>query len=352
MWILITLCVAALGGGALLRAKVPAGMLIGAILGACCLNLAGGSAYMYPQARVLAQTLTGAYIGCTVTRKDLRRLPGMIGPYLMVMASLLALNLCVGIFLYWATDHDLLTCLFCTAPGGLSDMPLIAADMGADGSMVAVMQLIRTLFGMGCLPKMILLSDRLMAGGQTRAGCERAEPHEKDKKKGSATLRGFLPVFCVTLPAGVMGKLSGIPAGTFSAALLVSAALSLSKNRGVRMPLWLRRVAQVISGCCIGCAISREQLLQMRFLLAPAIVMCVGYGLCCVGMGIVIARIFHMDVLESMLALSPVAPSEMAFIAADMGIESANLVVLQLYRFVGVLLIFPHIFTLVLRLVA
>ena len=49
----------------------------GAIVGAVILNLLSGEAYIYPQARTLAQILTGAYIGGTVSKQDIRRLPGV-----------------------------------------------------------------------------------------------------------------------------------------------------------------------------------------------------------------------------------------------------------------------------------
>ena len=49
----------------------------GAIVGAVILNLLSGEAYIYPQARTLAQVLTGAYIGGTVSKQDIRRLPGV-----------------------------------------------------------------------------------------------------------------------------------------------------------------------------------------------------------------------------------------------------------------------------------
>lgn len=152
MWMLLTLA-AALGTGLLVyKLKVPGGMLVGAILGAALLNIVTGQAFIYSQTRVLAQALTGAYIGCIMTREDVRRLPGLIRPYLFVLASLFGLNLGMAAVLFFVTDLDLLTCLFCAAPGGMSDTPLIAMDMGADGSVVAVMQFVRMIFGMGCLP--------------------------------------------------------------------------------------------------------------------------------------------------------------------------------------------------------
>lgn len=345
MWMLLTVA-AALGMGLLLfKCKAPGGMLVGAIIGAAALNITTGQAFIYPQTRVAAQAMTGAYIGCMMTREDVRRLPRLIRPYLMVLASLLALNLGMAAIFFWTTDLDLLTCLFCAAPGGMSDTPLIAMDMGADSSVVAVMQFVRLLFGMGCLPTVIMLSDRLIEP-------EAAKELEEHAVQGRAAvkvkpgLRGFLPTMCAAVAAAALGKRSGIPAGAMSAALIVTAALKLS-GRCPGMPIWLRRAAQVISGCCIGSVITREQIIAMKQLALPAAALCLGYMVCCVGMGIVVSRLFRIPLREAMLTLSPAGATEMALIAADLGVESTDLVVLQICRLVGVMLIFPQIFNLI-----
>ena len=348
IWMAATVLVSAAGGLFLLRCRVPGGMLVGAVLGVAVLNLITQKAFLYPETRVAAQALTGAYIGCMITREDVARLPRLLLPYLVVMGSFLALNLLMAGFMYWITDFDLLTCLFCAAPGGISDTPLIALDMGADGSIVAVMQFIRMLFGMGCLPTIILLSDRLIEPETARAMEEEAKQHHQTGGKRPAhTLRGFLPTFCAALAAAALGRLSGIPAGALSAVLVVSAALKLT-DRCPGMPMWLRRVAQVISGCCIGSGITRAQMLQMRQLAIPAVVLCLGYITCCIGVGLLLSRLFRMQLREAMLTLSPAGASEMALIAEDLGIaNTANLTVLQICRLVGVLVFFPQIFHLI-----
>lgn len=351
MWMVFTLCAAAGLGFVLMKLKIPGGMLVGAILGAAGLNLLTGQAFMYPQARVAAQALTGAYIGCMITREDVRSLPKLLRPYLTIMGSLLVLNLCMGAFIDWVTDFDLLTCLFCAAPGGISDTPLIAMDMGADSSVVAVMQFVRMLFGMGCLPTIIMLADRFIEPETARIMEKKAVRNHTGRKSGpTPTLKGFLPTFLAALAAAVVGKLSGLPAGALSAALIVAAALKIA-GKCPGMPLWLRRVAQVVSGCCIGAGITRNQVLQMRQLAIPAVALCLGYIACCIGMGLVVAKLFRMDLREAMLTLSPAGATEMALIAADLGVESPNLVVLQICRLVGVMLFFPHVFNLILRLV-
>lgn len=351
LWIILTIAAATAGGLLLLKLKVPGGMLVGAIVGVVILNLATGQAYIYPQTRVVAQVLTGAYIGCMVTKEDLKRLPGVIGPYLAVMGSFLVLNLLVGFFIFHVTDLDLLTSLFCAAPGGMTDTPLVAMDMGADASMVAVMQFVRMVFGMGCLPTVIMLSDRLLEPEAVKAQeeQERQEQEKKlGKKKAHVSFRKFLPTFFVALCAGVVGKLTGMPAGTLSFSLI---AVIVMKFVGdvPPMPTWVRRLAQVVSGCCIGAGITRTQIFSLRQLILPAVVLCLGYIACCVGMGCVIARAFHIDLREAMLCLSPAGATEMALIAADLGVHSTNLVVLQICRLLGVVVLFPQIFAVLVR---
>ena len=213
MWILLTFAAAFAGSLLLQKIKFPGGMLVGAILGAAILNLFTQQAVVFPYAKVFAQALTGAYIGCMVTRDDMRRLPTILKPYLLVMASLLCLCMLMGTLFSALTDYDLITCLFCAAPGGVSDIPLIAMDMGADGSVVAVMQFIRMVFGVSVLPTLILLADRMIEPEMSKEMDERAKSiHVTKTKKVPATLKQFLPGGLLALAVAFAGKFSGIPA--------------------------------------------------------------------------------------------------------------------------------------------
>jgi hypothetical protein len=238
------------------------------------------------------------------------------------MGSFLVLNLLVGFFIYRVTDLDLLTSLFCAAPGGMTDTPLVAMDMGADASMVAVMQFVRMVFGMGCLPSIIVLCDRKMAPAQGNEETSGESVHSPvEKKKQKASLIKFLPTFAVALCAGVVGKLTGMPAGTLSFSLIAVIVMKFVAT-APPMPMWVRRLAQVVSGCCIGAGIAREQIFSLRQLILPAVVLC----------------------------LSPAGATEMALIAADLGVNSTNLVVLQICRLLGVVVIFPQIFAVLVQI--
>ena len=78
-------------------------------------------------------------------------------------------------------------------------------------------------------------------------------------------------------------------------------------------------------------------------LLLAALLLCLGYVTCCVVMGLVVSKVFKLDLREGMLSLSPAGAGEMALIAADLGVESPNLIVLQIGRLMGVVLVFPYV---------
>ena len=66
------------------------------------------------------------------------------------------MNLLMGFLIHAVTDLDWITSFMCAVPGGMSDTPIIAADMGGNGGKVAVMQFARLLTGIGVFPSLIL----------------------------------------------------------------------------------------------------------------------------------------------------------------------------------------------------
>ena len=71
-------------------------------------------------------------------KKDLKRLPHIIKPAAILLGGMLCLNLIMGFVIHKATDLDWITSFMCAVPGGMSDTPIIAADMGGNGGKVAV----------------------------------------------------------------------------------------------------------------------------------------------------------------------------------------------------------------------
>lgn len=358
--LLPTLVIGLLCGLLLLRLKVPAGMLVGAIVGAAVLNIATQGVPVPACAKDIAQVTTGAYIGCTVSRDDIAHFPKIAGPFFIMMSAFLALNLLVGFFICSVSPLDLMTSLLCAMPGGISDTPLIAIDLGADAPKVAIMQMVRLLFGMIALPAMIILFDRVAEKRAPAPGnpalvqraCELSPDapavcgEARPKPSGAKPL---LLTLAIAAAGGMVGRWLHIPAGVLLfSTIAVTLANMLFHN--TRLPMWCRRLAQVLSGCVIGSSITLSDLMEMRGLVLPIAVLVAGYILNTIVTGYLLYRLFPMSRREGMLYTSPAGASEMALIAADLGVESADVMVAQILRLLAVMTLFPQLFVLLVRL--
>ena len=146
MQFLLTLFVGAAAGFLFLKGKIPGGMMVGALVGAVILNIGTDLAYMPSTARMAAQITAGAFIGATIKKSDVRHMPKLAKPAVILLSGMLVLNLVMGSVIHAVSGLDWMTSFFCAVPGGMSDVPIIAADMGANGAAVALTQFFRLYF--------------------------------------------------------------------------------------------------------------------------------------------------------------------------------------------------------------
>lgn len=325
-----------------LKGKVPGGMMVGALVGTVLLNISTDFAYMPAAARMAAQITAGAFIGASIKRSDVQRMPRLAKPAAILLCGMLVLNLVMGVVIHAASGLDWMTSFFCAVPGGMSDTPIIAADMGADGAAVALMQFFRLVGGVGVFPSIIMMLTR-------HEVMEEREPQAKQAKQKAAPLSVGVTVV-VAAACGITGKLSGIPVGTLIFSMVGTAVLKLTTNRAV-IPMWLKRIAQVLSGAYIGCSIGMRELLDMRYLILPALLLVLAYLINCFLISSLLHRFCGMTRREAMLVSTPAGAVDMALISGDMGISNPDLNVLQVIRMIVVVSVFPQMIYLIVSFV-
>lgn len=341
--VIIEIAVAVAFGTLLQKLKLPGGMLIGAILGIAVLNLGFSIGYAPSWFKLTAQIFTGAYLGCSMSRDEVKEIPKMIGPVLIATAGFFVLCLCCALAFEKIAGLDALTSLFCALPGGLTDTPLVAMDMGAQVGIVVAAQLVRAVYGIACLPLVMLGADRILA---KRLGVPSVRERDELKAKRPKPDKAFLMMILTLLAAaagGFFGRWLGIPAGTFTFAMIFAMIFNLKTDKGYS-PKPLRRVAQVLSGICIGIRITRGELATMTKMIPPLIIMVIGYSLFCIAMGSLFAKRFHMGLREGMLSVSPAGATEVTLVAADMDVVSSKLLVMHVFRLITALVLFPQLF--------
>ena len=342
IWNLFLTFLVGLAGGVLLyKLKVPGGMMVGAILSVTILSIGTGAAYMPGQAKLTAQCLAGAFIACSVEREDLNNIPRLWKPLMLLLANLLAVNLLLGLLIWLCSPLDLLTALLSGVPGGMSDTTIIAADMGADAGKVAILQFIRMASGIGLFPSLILLLTR----GQPESN-DGAPAASRQRTPPSADAACFLLTLAAALLCGVFGKKLGVPAGGLVFSMFGVIALKLLWG-WAWLPMWAKRLAQVLSGAYIGCGITQSDLMELRYLVLPALILLAGYFLNSLLTGQLLHKLFGYSLKTAMLIATPAGASDMALISADLGVTEKAVIELQIIRMVVVISVFPQIIALV-----
>ena len=341
--LLLTLLCALAVGYALDKIHLPGGMMVGAVLGSCLLGVLTQQSYMPSPAKTIAQIIAGAFIGSGITRDDVSEMKTVIKPALILIPCLLVINIAAGLLIYFTGTMDLMTALMCCVPGGISDIPMIAADMGADPSIVVTMQFIRLVLGIGVFPLLI----RYVTGGSG----EKTEVVKKKQKK-NYELKYVVLTFAVAAVCGVIGKVSPMPSGTMGFATLGSIVFACACPGKAQMPRFLRKCAQLLSGAYVGACIGIEQIRTLMNLGVPVVILVTAYLIVCFGVGTLLWKTGCFDRTEGLLAATPAGASDMALISADLGVSSAKLCVLQVLRLVVVVLVFPSILSFVVHLVA
>lgn len=342
--LLLTILCALAVGYLLDRIHLPGGMMIGAVIGSCLLGVFTGQSHMPAPAKTVAQIIAGAFIGSGITREDVREMRTVVKPALILIPCLLLINITSGLLIYHVSELDLMTALMCCVPGGISDIPMIAADMGADPSVVVTFQFIRLVLGIGCFPLMIRFVTKEDNGEKTAAAGK--------KKKKEFKAQYVALTFAVAAICGLIGKASPMPSGTMGFATMGSIVFACAFPGKAQMPRILRKCAQLLSGAYVGASIGVQQLYLLTTLGLPALILITGYTAGCFVIGYLMYRTGCFTRREGMLAATPAGASDMALISADLGVQNAKLIVLQVLRLIVVVLVFPSILSFVVHLFA
>ena len=152
---LFTIIVGIIGGIIGYFSHLPAGTMSCSMALVAYFNVKTHKAYMPLTLRKIIQSFGGALIGAKVTLSDVIALKNLILPIILIIIGFCLMNILVGFFLYKTTKFSLSTALLSASPGGMSDISLMAEDLGANGPQVASMQFLRAIFIVGVYPIII-----------------------------------------------------------------------------------------------------------------------------------------------------------------------------------------------------
>ncbi len=334
----MTLAASAAVGLLFRRIGIPGGMMLGGIVGAACLNLVSENAYAPFFARFFAQSAAGGFLGASIDRDKLKQLPRLAVPLAVIVAGLLLTDFVIGGLILLLSPLDSITAFCSGIAGGINDVPLIAADMGADAGKVAVMQFVRLITGIVFVPTLIRFLDK--SATQKSEGVKGISP-----KKSGVSLQKTVVGLLAAMVGGSFGKWTSIPGGMLLFSMIAIALLHLTTGYGAMNPV-VKQAAQLLSGMYIGCLLHRQDILELQYLILPAMILIAVFLVNDLVCGFFLRKVSAMSVKESMLACSPAGAGEMALMSSELNIAAdfaADIMLLHVFRVIIVISFFPRI---------
>lgn len=326
---ILTLIVAASGGGAFLVLNLPLPMLLGPMLACLVVALAGAPLQDAGQLGVLMRTILGVAVGATITPEVLAGLPAMAGSLSLVPLFIAVIALVGYPLLRRGFRLDHATAWYGAMPGGLTDMLVFGEEAGGDIRALSLIHATRVLVIVTVAP--------LIIGGLW--GVDLARPPGQPMR----SIAGH--ELALMIGCAILGWKLAERVGLFGASILgplvLTAAFSLSGLIRHRPPAEMIQAAQYFIGIAVGSKYAGIRLRELRLHVTAGLVhalLLAAISLCFIE---AVVRLGLAPGVDAFLAFLPGGQAEMIVIAIISGADLAYVVSHHLLRIVLVIVLAP-----------
>ena len=343
-WLFIA--ISAIGGLLLSLTGLSIGWMLGTLMAAMLLSFtkpefAGGKGIPKYWLNI-GQCILGIELGqkinvsvLTVFQKDWAVIVIML--LLSIIFSLLS-----GVILWKFSKTDMLTSFFSTAPGGLSAMPGIAEEVGANTAVVSVLQTMRVFLVIFIIP--IVVSALVFHPSAAPAIQAAASSF-----KWSGLM--WTAVLSVTAYAGYhVGKKLKFPAPWLLGSMLLTAVVQSSASAAVGHDIiayWPHEVmilSQVVIAASIGSRFRKEMFEGLKQTMVIAFVSTVLFIAAMFACAYIVSKFTGLAFMTAALAFAPGGVAEMATTAVVLQADATFVVAVQVLRIIAVILLMPPVF--------
>ena len=290
----------------LARLGVPSAALFAALFVATALALAGRAPGFVPRGATLAaQAVLGVVIGALVSGPTLRALAAHAIPVVLVTFATLLVSIGAGLLMGLRRDVDATTGALALTTGGASAIVALAAELGADIRMVAVVQYLRVGLVTAIMPLVAALVFHV--GGHPAADhLLHVRGHAGAGHVSHAGLQGLVLV-ALAAPLGLLlARLTRMPAGPLLGPLIVAAAITLTGRTGdAGVPAPIVDLAYAAIGWQAGVRFTRARLAEIGRALPTALGLILLVNAICAGLGALLANLAGATPFEGYLATLP-----------------------------------------------
>ncbi len=339
--LLITIAVGAAGGLIARRLKMPAGAMTGALIAVAIYTLITEKGYFPSGYKMYIQFFTGALVGTRLTKKDIMELPSLALPAVVQFLSMLVLNLVFGLLMHYMGGLDITTAFFSSAPAGMTDMALIAADYGANTLYVSIIQMMRIVIIVTCMPAFYKAIIRRRDPAQLEnKGKGRGTKEEAKNTSSLPNSVRLLITVAVAFAGGFLFRFLGIKSGAMIGAIVGTGLLSVFTDLAY-FPSKYKIGTQICAGAFVGAQLSKQSLYLLPKLILPVVIMLMGMFIFVYCFGMIMQKVSGLDLMTSLLMSTPGGMQEMTLMAQDFDCDTPKVVMMHIVRIMVVIFTFP-----------
>src|SRR6056297_1368236 len=322
-----TLALSAAGAGLFWVLGFPAAMLTGPAAVVSVATVFGFPAHIPNLLRDACFLMIGVSIGSTVTPDVIEAAVTWPLSFVVLTISLVATMAVGQAVLVRGFGYDRITALLGAAPGHLSYVLGLSADLGADVVRVALVQSVRVLLLTLLVPVLISLW-----GVEGTAFLAEQE---------TGSLLALAVIFAVALATGLLFKRWNMPAALLLGAMTVSAIAHGGALTTGTAPTWLTTAAFVCMGSLIGTRFSGVTFLQLRSAVVAGVFTTV-FACAIAALGAwFAAALVGLSPAALLLAFAPGGVEVMAALAVKTGLEPALVAAHHVFRLVILSVLLP-----------
>ena len=335
----LTLVVGAAGAVLFLQARLPLPWMLGPMVLAMVIGLAGVPLLIPQAVRSPMLIVLGTLVGSTATPGLLSRIPEWLLSLSGLVLVLIVATAAGYVYFRRVAGHDAATAYFASVPGGLTEMILQSEIGGGDQRQVALAHAVRITVVVLLVPFLVQSVSGVSLGARSPGGSPLL-----------ALPPGDIVWFLGTFTAGlILASLLRPATALFLAPLLLSAVLHGSGATDFAVPSEAGLVAQIIMGLSLGC---RFFGMKLR-LVGVSLLRAIGASILLLIVAFAVAALVHgvsdEGLIPLFLAYAPGGVAEMSLIALALHTEVAFVVLHHLVRLLLVSLFAGNMFRLLLR---
>ncbi|WP_286058761.1 AbrB family transcriptional regulator [Bacillus mojavensis] len=351
------IAISAAGGFILSLTGISIGWMIGTLIVACCLAMLRPAwLMMAPDQKginrrwlALGQMILGIELGQKLNLSVLSVLKDhWFSVGIMLILSIL-LAMLSGYVLWRFSKTDMMTSFVGTAPGGLSAMPSIAQEVGANTAIVSLVQMMRVLLVVLSIPFMVIL---IYAKQDGPANATTQTVSAATTEIGLAPVLWTGVLIFVAWGACKAAKYLKFPAPWLLGSMLGVAAVHIggASITGHDMLAWwpsqANHLSQIFLGATIGSKMYKSMFAGVTRIMIVGFISSVGLIAAMLLSAVIVSKLTGISLITSVLAFAPGGIAEMATTSVTLHADSTFVVAVQVIRVILVIALLPPFYRL------